>query len=203
VAIKPLKGQIRYVAGTDISYSKRDDRLYAAVVVLDALTLQIVETAFHQEKGCFPYISGLLAFREIPPLLTAFQKLRLCPDVVMCDGQGIAHPRKLGLAAHLGLWLQIPTLGCAKTRLVGEFAPFSLDKGKQSALYYKNQVIGAVFCSKNNVKPLFISPGHLIDIEGSVALIQKCLSRWRLPEPTRQAHLAGNRLRLCGAKTLS
>jgi deoxyribonuclease V len=195
VVVCPLKRPLHLVAGVDISYSKGDDRLFAAVVVMELETLEILEITSHVERATFPYIPGLLAFREIPPLLKAFQKLQLAPDVVVCDGQGIAHMRGMGLAAHLGLWLEIPTIGCAKTRLVGEYEPPPLEKGEQSPLLYKEQIVGAVLRSKKGSKPLFISPGHLIDNEASVALVKKCLGRFRLPEPTRQAHLAVNRFR--------
>ena len=196
LTIRPLDRPLRFVAGVDISCSKGDKRLFAAVVVLDIETLEIVEIAEHIEEACFPYVPGLLSFREIPPLLEAFKKLNIIPDAVICDGHGIAHPRGMGLAAHLGLWLQIPTIGCAKKRLIGEYLSPAIEKGAQTPLVYKKKNVGIVLRTKKNIKPLFISPGHLIDIPGSVILINRCLNRFRLPEATRQAHLAVNRLRV-------
>jgi deoxyribonuclease V len=196
VVISALDRPIRTVAGTDISYSKREKRLFAAVVVMDLESLEILERASHIEEATFPYVPGLLAFREIPPLLKAFQKLQQVPDLILCDGQGIAHPRGIGLASHLGLWLQIPAIGCAKSRLIGESSPLPVEKGGESILVYKGQKVGIVLRSKKNTNPLWISPGHLIDSEGSLLLVKKCLRGYRLPEPTRQAHLAVNLLRL-------
>ena len=195
LTICPLKSQVETVAGTDISYSKGDDRLFAAVVVLDIATLKVIEVASHVERALFPYVPGLLAFREIPPLLSAFEKLQVFPDVIICDGQGIAHPRGMGLAAHLGLWLEIPTIGCAKTRLVGDYSDLSIEKGAQTPLMYKERVVGSVLRSKKGVRPLFISPGHLIDVKSSVDVVYRCVGSYRLPESTRQAHLMVNHLR--------
>jgi deoxyribonuclease V len=196
VKVSPCAFPIRTVAGTDISYSKIDNRLFAAVVVIDVATQKILETASHVEEAKFPYVPGLLAFREIPPLLEAFRKLKQCPDAVVCDGQGIAHPRKMGLASHLGLWLDLPTIGCAKTRLIGEYAEPEAAQGSLTPLSFKGEAVGVVFRSKKKTRPLFISPGHKMDSLGCVELIKRCLRGFRLPEPTRLAHLAVNDLRI-------
>lgn len=188
--------QCTLVAGADISYSRGDDQLFAAIVVLDIKKMAVIEVASHRQKATFPYVSGLLAFREIPPLLTAFEKLKNLPDVVLCDGQGIAHPRGLGLAAHFGLWLNLPTVGCAKSRLVGEHDPLDFHQWAQTPLRFKEKCIGRVVRSKKRVNPLFVSPGHLIDLEGSVDVVRKCVTRYRVPEPIRQAHLIVNNLRM-------
>lgn len=196
IKIEPLGRTVRYVAGTDISCTRGDSRLFAACVVLDVETLEVIEVATQIQEASFPYVPGLLSFREIPALLETFKKLAVVPDLVICDGQGIAHPRGIGLASHLGLWLQIPTIGCAKTRLVGEFQTLGAEKEAETELLYKEKRVGSVFRSKKGTKPLFLSPGHLIDAACSVQWVKRCLKNYRLPEPTRQAHLAVNRLRL-------
>lgn len=187
--------EITLVAGADISYSKRDPHIYAAVVVIDIQTMQVIEVQQVKGKAAFPYIPGLLAFRELPVLCEVFEKIESKIDAVLCDGQGIAHPRKFGLACHLGLLLDIPTVGCAKTKLVGEFKPMSKKQWASSPLIYKDEIRGEVVRSRANVKPLFISPGHKMDIESSIALVKKCTTRYRIPEPTRLAHLYVNRMR--------
>jgi len=196
--LSPLKKKAYLVAGADISFSKKDPTLYAGVVVMRLPTLEIVETSTIKGRTSFPYIPGLLAFREIPVLLKAFQKLKNVPDVIMCDGQGIAHPRGLGLASHLGLILKTPTIGCAKTRLVGDYKKPARRQGAQKRLLYKGRRVGCVFRSQKNVKPLFISPGHLIDFSDSVKVIRQCMSHYRLPEPTRRAHGLVNAYRQSG-----
>ena len=188
-----------WVAGADVSYEKRTGMAYAAVVVLRLTDLEIVEAATAQGPTPFPYVPGLLTFREAPMLLQAFSRLRTRPDVVIFDGQGIAHPLNMGLAAHMGLWLQIPSIGCAKKRLVGKFDMPGPERGQSSDLWYHSRVIGAVVRTKNRVKPVFVSPGHLITLEESVALVLRTCTTYRLPEPTRQAHLLVNRLRKSAA----
>jgi deoxyribonuclease V len=200
IICSPSRKVFNLIAGADISFSKGSKLLFASVVILDIKNLQVIETVTHVEQTRFPYIPGLLAFREIPPLLAAFEKLTLKPDAVICDGQGVAHPRKMGLATHLGLWLGIPTIGCAKTPLVGKYSPFPLEKGNDSELFFQEEKVGVVLCTKTNVKPLFISPGHLTDIDESKKVVLDSLGRCRLPEPTRQAHLAVNRSRVLETK---
>ncbi len=183
------------VAGADVSFSKKDPRIFAAVVVLKLPELEIVEIATAVDTASFPYVPGLLSFREIPILIQAFKKLKQTPDIVLCDGQGIAHPRGIGLASHLGLFLDIPTIGCAKSRLIGEYRPVGEKQWSKSLLKHKGETVGTVLRTRAQVKPLFISPGHLIDLNGSVSIVKKCTGRFRLPEPTRQAHIAVNQLR--------
>lgn len=191
----PFKKNLTLAAGADISYSKGDDTLYAAVVVLKIPTFEIVEVASAVGKASFPYLTGLLAFRELPVLLQAFEKLKTIPDVVLCDGQGIAHPRKLGLASHLGLLLDLPTIGCAKSRLVGEFAPLGESRWARSPLLYHDQVVGVVLRTKARVRPMYISPGHKINFESSIEIVKQTVSRFRLPETTKAAHLIVNEMR--------
>lgn len=190
-----LPGIIRTIAGTDISYTKRSDLLFAVAVVLDYPSMTVIEEAFAVEEVHFPYIPGLLSFREGPPLIAAFEKLKRRPDVVMLDGQGIAHPRGLGLASHMGLFLDIPTIGCAKTRLVGLFDEPPLEAGSMSELHYEGMVVGAVLRTKKNVKPVFVSQGHRVGLATAVSLVLSSARGYRIPEPTRQAHIVVNRLR--------
>jgi deoxyribonuclease V len=185
----------RSVAGVDVSYEKHGDLFFAGVVVLRLPDLTPLATAAAHDRVTFPYIPGLLSFRELPVLLEAFRRLPLVPDVVLVDGQGIAHPRRLGLASHLGLWLGIPTVGCAKSRLCGEHPPPGRRRGDRVPLCQGGEQIGAVLTTRDNVKPLYISPGHRMDIATAVDLTLACGGRYRLPEPTRQAHLLTNRLR--------
>ena len=195
VSLEELKGEVHIVGGVDVSYSKISQLLYAVVVLLSFPDLHLIEKSWSVSKPSFPYIPGLLSFREIPPLLTAFEKLSHRPDVVVCDGQGIAHPRGMGLASHLGLFLSLPTIGCAKSRLYGECQPVDSRVGRFSLMKAGDKIIGAVVRTRQGVRPVFVSPGHKIDIKGSISLVLQTCRGFRLPEPTRQAHLLSNRLR--------
>jgi len=187
---------IETVAGVDVSFNKWDPTLFGAVVVMRLADFQILEMQTAICKVNFPYVSGFLGFREVPVLFEAFQKLNSAPDAVICDGQGLAHPRFFGLACHLGLMLEVPTLGCAKSRLVGEYKEPSVKRGASCFLYHQEKMVGRVVRTKNHVKPVFVSPGHLIDITSATQLVLKCTTNYRLPEPIRKAHQAVNELRL-------
>lgn len=187
---------LRRVAGVDVSHELHGQRLFAAVVVLSWPDLQPLATASAEAEATFPYIPGLLSFRELPVLLEAFRRLPLLPDLVLVDAQGIAHPRRLGLASHLGLWLDLPTIGCAKSRLCGEHGPPGRCKGDHVALLVDGEELGALLTTRDQVKPLYISPGHRIDLASAIPLVLSCTSRYRLPEPTRLAHQLTNQLRL-------
>jgi len=190
-----LPRPVRTVAGVDCSYEKHGDLFHAAVVVLSLPGLEPVEEASARDKVTFPYVPGLLSFRELPVVLEAFRSLQAVPDAVLVDGQGIAHPRRLGLASHLGLWLDLPTVGCAKSRLCGEHDDPVSVRGEMTPLRVGDEQVGVVLTTRDGVKPLFISPGHKTDIAGAVRLVLACGTRYRMPEPTRLAHLASNRLR--------
>lgn len=190
-----LPKKMDIVAGADISYARGDDLFFAAVVVLRLPDFEIVEEAVSSGRVRFPYIPGLLTFREGPVLLKAFEKLRRSPDLVLFDGQGIAHPRGVGLASHMGLLLDLPSVGCAKTRLVGTHPEVGEERGDYAELVLDGKVIGAALRTKRKVKPLFVSPGHRINLKGAVEAVLRCSAGYRLPEPTRQAHLAVNRRR--------
>ncbi len=185
----------RLIAGADISYSKSSDKHYAGVIVFGYPKLEIIERQAAVLTVSFPYIPGLLSFREGPTLLEAIAKLQHKPDVYIFDGQGIAHPRRLGLASHLGILLDTPSIGCAKKKLCGEYTPPPDEAGEYSKLTHTGELIGAVLRTRNKVKPVFISPGHRIGLADSIKLIKNCCRGYRLPEPTRLAHLYVNQLR--------
>lgn len=187
------------IAGADVSYNRFSPKFYAAVVVWRPADNAIIEVQEALGENRFPYIPGLLSFRELPILLEAFAKLKTRPDAVMMDGQGYAHPRRLGIASHLGLWLKRPTVGCAKTRLVGTARAPGKKAGALSPLRDKDEVIGHLVRTKFNVKPLFVSIGNMIDLPSATRLVLACVRGHRLPEPTRQAHLHSNALRRRGA----
>lgn len=193
-----LSGDIRIVAGADISCTKGDDRVFAAVVLLDAATLEVIEEATYSGRTPIPYIPGLLSFREGPALLQAFGKLRKRPDVALFDGQGVAHPRGFGLAAHMGLLLDVPAIGCAKTRLIGAFAEPGVRRGQRSPLVLDGKLIGAVVRTKDGVKPVFVSQGHRVSLECAVEIVLLCARRYRIPEPIRRAHILVNKMRVEG-----
>jgi deoxyribonuclease V len=186
------------VAGVDAAYSKIGRHLFGAAVVMTLPELAVVESAGVSGPVSFPYIPGLLSFREAPILLDALQKLRQRPDLILVDGQGIAHPRGLGLAAHLGLLVGIPTIGCAKSRLGGEFDELKPEEGSFCPLRWNEKRVGWVLRSRPEGRPLFVSPGHLISLEESLALTRQCLGKYRLPLPLREAHLLSNTLRRTG-----
>lgn len=190
-----LPRPVRTVAGVDVSYEKHGDLFFAAVVVLSFPELEPVEEAFAVDRVAFPYIPGLLSFRELPVVLEACRRLRTVPDVLLVDGQGIAHPRRLGIASHLGLWLDLPTVGCAKSRLCGEHSRPGNRRGDQAPLIHNGEQIGTVLTTRDRVNPLFVSPGHKTDFAAATELTLACCRRYRLPEPTRMAHLLTNRLR--------
>lgn len=184
------------VAGADVSYSKATNRCYCGVVLLSFPELECVGAATAVVDATFPYIPGLLSFREIPGLVRVFEKLGEAPDLVLVDGQGLAHPRRMGLACHLGLILDVPTIGCAKSRLVGEYDPPASERGSRSALLLDGEIVGAVVRTRCKVSPVFVSVGHRIDLESAIQNVLACAPRFRLPETTRAAHSLVNELRL-------
>ncbi|TNC09266.1 endonuclease V [Methylobacterium terricola] len=189
VADRPLPlDAVRLVAGVDVSV--KNDRSHAAIVVATYPEFRVVETVTALMPTPFPYVPGLLSFREGPVLEEAFGRLEAEPDVFLFDGMGTAHPRRIGIASHMGLWLQRPTIGVGKTRLCGRNAPLDDEKGAHQPLIDKGETIGAVVRTRTGKHPLFISPGHLADIPTSVALVLACAPKFRLPEPIRLAHKA-------------
>lgn len=182
--------KVRWVAGVDVAISRRESLGRAAVVVLDYPGLDLAEVETAEGEIPFPYVPGLLSFREAPLALAAFEKLAIVPDLVIVDGQGVAHPRRLGLASHLGLFLDLPTIGCAKSRLCGEHDSVDSQARSQAILRDGEDIIGAVVRTQANVKPLYISVGHKVDLTTAVAWVLRCCRSYRLPETTRLAHQA-------------
>jgi deoxyribonuclease V len=196
VKLETLSKPIKLVAGADVSCERNGRYAYASVVVLTFSELELIEAVHASLKLDFPYIPGLLTFREAPVLIKAFQKLKNIPDVILFDGQGIAHPRGIGLASHMGLVLQCPTIGCAKKHLAGTYGPIPDAKGDYSPLQSNGRIIGAALRTKGGVKPIFVSPGHAITVKESIQVVLETCRGYRLPEPTRRAHLAVNRFRI-------
>ncbi len=180
---------VHFVAGVDVAIQRRGEGT-ASVVVLSYPELKLVEESNIKGVVDFPYIPGLLSFRESPLLIRAFEQLRITPDLVLVDGQGVAHPRRFGIASHLGLLLDIPTIGCAKSRLCGTFEEPSLDAGSTSNLRDMDEIIGQVVRTKTNTRPVYVSIGHKISLRQAVVWTLRCCSGFRLPEPTRLAHQA-------------
>ncbi|MHB1319133.1 MAG: deoxyribonuclease V [Anaerolineae bacterium] len=186
----PMPSPVDTVAGIDVSV--KSGRARAAVVVLEYPSLLEIEHATTEGPVTFPYIPGILTFREAPAALEALSMLATDPDVLMFDGQGFAHPRRVGLASHLGLLLSRPSIGCAKSRLCGSFQEPLAERGSTSALVEGDEVIGAVVRTRSRVSPVFVSAGHLIDLTQSIAIVLGTCRGYRLPEPTRRAHLLSN-----------
>jgi deoxyribonuclease V len=213
VRVEPLNREVQTIAGCDISFNKFSEIVYAGIVVLRLSDLEIVDRATAITRITFPYIPGLLSFRETPALLEAWEKLNTAPDVVMLDGQGFAHQRRFGIACHFGLITGLPTLGCAKTVLVGRYDEPDERAGSYSLMTDKGEVVGAAVRTKDRVAPVYISVGNLIDLPGAINLALRCVkgyageseslfesglaskSKYRIPEPTRQAHLLVNEIR--------
>jgi len=203
VIIKKLEKDVQIAAGIDISVDKYTNIGYCAIVVIDKDLKTIEEVSLLGEIN-IPYIPGFLSFRELPLIDSCFKKLQTKPDIVFIDGQGIAHPRNFGIASHFGITFNIPTIGCAKSLLVGEYLEPESKKGSFSYLSYKSKIVGAVLRTKDNTKPIFISPGHLITLEQSIEIALKFTSKYRIPEPTRRADILSKKLRkldqLCNNK---
>ncbi len=195
VRIEPLNGPVKTIAGCDISFNKYEETVYAGIVVLNLADLSVVEEVGVISRATFPYVPGLLSFREAPALLEAWEKLQTLPDVVMFDGQGIAHPRRMGIAAHIGLFIERPSFGCAKSVLVGKFDEPDVERGNWSLMRHYGDVIGAALRTKNRVNPVYVSPGHLIDLPAAIELTLATNGGYRIPEPTRRVHNLVNALR--------
>ncbi len=178
---------VKLIAGIDVGFRDNYAITKAAVVVLSFPDLQMEESVTAEIPTCFPYVPGFLSFREIPAILKALEKLRSKVDLFFCDGQGRAHPRRLGIASHLGVLIDKPTIGVAKSILVGKHDPVDTDKGSRQPLVHKGEIIGTVLRSRTGVKPLYISPGHRISLETAVRYVLTCCIKYRLPEPTRLA----------------
>jgi len=188
VRTEPLAGPVETVAGTDCAFLDGGKRILAVAVLCGAKSMQPLSSTLEVRPCTFPYVPGLLSFREAPAVIAAVRKLRPRPDLLMCDGQGLAHPRGLGLASHVGLWLDVPTIGVAKSRLCGTHRTPGENRGCRTRLRYDDKTVGAVVRSRRGVKPLFVSVGHRVDLQQAVRWTLRCCRGVRLPEPTRKAH---------------
>jgi deoxyribonuclease V len=186
-------GEVRRVAGVDIGFEDNGNTTRAAVVVLNFPALTVHENALVRHPTTFPYIPGLLSFREVPAALDALAHLTTPPDLLLCDGQGIAHPRRVGLATHLGLLSNIPAIGVAKSLLIGQHDPLPDERGAWQPLRDKDEVIGVVLRTRVGVKPVYVSPGHRISLHSAIDYTMRCTPKYRLPETTRQAHNLASR----------
>jgi deoxyribonuclease V len=176
------------IAGVEVAHSRFSDTLVASVAVLRYPELSVVEEATAEYRACFPFIPGLLSFREVPAVLEALGRLSAMPEMLLVDGPGVAHPHGLGIASHLGVLLDRPTIGCSRSALVGSYVEPEVSAGSQSALVWQGELIGTVYRSKNRVAPLFISVGHRMTRASAVETVVACCKGYRLPEPTRRAH---------------
>jgi deoxyribonuclease V len=181
-------GKVRTVAGVDAGFENNSMITRAAVAVLRFPSLELHECAIAQKATSFPYVPGLLSFREVPAVLKVLEKSRQFPDLVFCDGQGVAHPRRFGIASHIGVLTGLATIGVAKTRLVGDHGPVPENKGGWVPLLDKDEVIGAVLRTRSGVKPVYVSIGHRISLDTAIEYVMRCVTRFRLPEPSRWAH---------------
>lgn len=188
IVLRDQLGPVRHIAGVDVGFEDNGATTRAAVAVLAFPSLQLETSVIARKPTCFPYVPGLLSFREVPAVLAAMEQLDVLPDLLLCDGQGSAHPRRLGIASHLGLLLDVPSIGVAKTRLVGKHDEVPDKRGAWVPLRDVNETIGAVLRTRQGVKPLYVSPGHRIGLESAIAWVMACLTRYRLPETTRWAH---------------
>jgi deoxyribonuclease V len=188
ISLEPFDGPVGLVAGADVAFSRRDDLVFAAVVLMTWPECVTTATATAVREGTFPYVPGLLTFREGPAVLEAFSRIAVPPDLVFFDGQGTAHPRRLGLASHLGLLLDIPSIGCAKSRLCGQHEEPGRKRGSTAEMTDDGEVIGAAVRTRDGVRPVYVSPGHKMDLASAISFTLAASRGFRLPEPTRRAH---------------
>jgi len=182
-------GRVEVVAGVDMAVDSQAHEGYGGAIAFTFPGLAEIERRIAVQRLTFPYVPGLLSFREAPVVLEALEGLKVEADVILVDGQGIAHPRGVGIASHLGIILDKPTIGCAKSRLVGSFEEPGMEAGDCSPLIYQGKVVGAVLRTRRGVRPIFVSPGHKIDLPTSIEITLKCVERYRIPKPTREADL--------------
>jgi deoxyribonuclease V len=194
IILKKSFSRVRTIGGGDVSYQKEGNSLFGAMVVLSFPHMETLDVATACGKISFPYLPGLLTFREGPILIKIFQKLRIRPDVLLFDGQGIAHPRGVGLATHLGIWFNLPSIGCAKTPLLGESVLPRPSKGSFELIQDNGREVGVVLRTKDRVRPVFVSPGHRIDLPTSLRLVLESCQGFRIPEPLRRAHQVSRQL---------
>ena len=188
IVLKPLEKEIKTIAGADISFNKYSTTVYAGIVVLSYPEMVVQSYSLVAAETTFPYVPGYLAFREVPSLMLAWQQLPQKPDVLVLDGQGITHPRKMGIASHFGVLNNQATIGCAKSMLYGKFDELEIEAFSNEPIFSKGEVLGYALRTKKQVQPVYISPGNLITAEESLEVMKNCMGRYRIPEPTRLAH---------------
>ncbi len=188
-----LEEPVKYVAGVDMGFEAAGTISRAAVVVLSFPDLQLQESAIARRPTSFPYVPGFLSFREIPAVLDAMEQLSITPDLVLCDGQGLAHPRRFGIACHLGIIVNMPTIGVAKSLLIGKYQEVPEQKGSWQPLIHRGETIGAVLRTRTGTKPLYVSSGHRVSLQTAVQYVLRCTPRYRLPETTRLADKLASR----------
>lgn len=187
VITEDLLDTVNYVAGVDVGFEDNYAISKAAVAVLSFPELQLVETAIAKIPTTFSYIPGFLSFREIPAILKALEQIKTTPDLILCDGQGLAHPRRFGIACHLGVILDMATIGAAKSLLVGKYEELAPDKGSWQPLIHREETVGAIVRTRSNVKPMYVSVGHKLSLTSAIDYVLQCTTKYRLPETTRWA----------------
>jgi deoxyribonuclease V len=200
VRFVPIPARVRLQGGIDVAFSRDGREVVAGIVVWDAFENRVVDQSVARVPVRFPYVPGLLSFREIPGVLAAARRLRTEPQVFFCDGQGVSHPRRFGLASHTGVLLGRPTIGCAKSRLCGTFDEPAAARGSVSPLWDRSEQVGVVLRTRDGVKPLFLSAGHLCDLPSAITLTLAAATRYRLPEPARLAHQLVTRMRIASSE---
>ena len=195
IRVEPLRKTSHLVAGADVAFSVDGRRCLAGVVVWDVKAGQVVEQRLAWRPATFPYVPGLLSFREAPAVLAAVRKLSSRPDVFMFDAQGLAHPRRFGLASHVGLLMDCPSTGCAKSRLCGEHTAPATTAGSTAPLIDHDEQVGVVLRTRDGINPVYVSVGHRVTLDNAIAVVMSCITRYRLPEPTRLAHILVTRHR--------
>ncbi len=193
IKIIVLKKTPQYISSVDASFTNNKVIAVACLYKYPELIYLGHEIAI--KEALFPYVPGYLTFREGPAIVEALYRLKIKPDIILFDGQGIAHPRRTGIAAHIGVILDMPAIGCAKSKLVGEYKEPGFKKGDRSSLRYKGRTVGAVLRTRNNVRPVFVSPGHGIDLKGSIKIVLGCTTKYRIPEPLRMADILSKRIK--------
>lgn len=187
VICEGILNDIKYIAGVDVAYDEKNDKQIAAVVILEPNTFEVIETSIAEDVTHFPYVPGLFSFRELPSIIKALSNVKTKPDLIVCDGHGIAHPRRFGLASHLGILFDIPTIGCGKTLLHGQAEEPGIKRGDFTPLIDNGEIIGNILRTQDNIKPLYVSIGHRISLQTACEWILRLSPKYRLPETTRQA----------------
>jgi deoxyribonuclease V len=196
VSLETENKNITTIAGGDISHNKDTDVVYAGIVILSYPAMELLSYSLTESRTTFPYVPQYLGFREIPPLLQAWEQIPTKPDLIVLDGQGVTHPRRLGIAAHFGVLTNHAAIGCAKNMLYGSYSPLGLERLNTSAIISDGEHMGYALRTKAGVKPVYISPGHKVSVTDSLAIMEKCVLKHRIPEPTRIAHDMVNLFRI-------